>query len=215
MANQEEMSRIGKSNSRRGKSQERRVARLFTEWTGHEFRRRRVEGRDSNVIERESTADIIPVTGKTILSIEVKNGAGFSIDAILANPHNTKFTKWWHQSSYDALLMTQLFETPIYPFLFFKPSPHLDWVAFSTKLIDNKLFVPCDDTNSDIIWFSALRFDVFDIIGPVSHNISQSKKNPIDMELQLDSCYICRWKDFVNNVKPDSLWIDLPKVCEE
>ena len=38
----EEMSRIGRSNVRRSKSHERRVAHLLTEWAGVDFRRRRV-----------------------------------------------------------------------------------------------------------------------------------------------------------------------------
>ena len=68
----EKMRAVGKSNVRRGKTYERRVSNLLTEWSGEEFRRRRVEGRDSNVIDRESTADVIPASKKIIFSIEVK-----------------------------------------------------------------------------------------------------------------------------------------------
>ncbi len=56
-----QQSKIGKSNVRRSKGHERQVAHYLTDWSGQEFRRRRVEGRDVTVIERESTADVIPV----------------------------------------------------------------------------------------------------------------------------------------------------------
>jgi len=79
-------SKIGKSNVRKGKTYERRVASLLGEFTGVQFRRRRVEGRDLSVVERESTADVIPVTGDIKFSIEAKSGKGFSFDAILGNP---------------------------------------------------------------------------------------------------------------------------------
>ena len=52
-------SKVGKSNVRKGKTYERRVAGLLTEYTGQEFRRRRVEGRDLSVVERESTASSV------------------------------------------------------------------------------------------------------------------------------------------------------------
>lgn len=195
----ERMSAIGRSNSRQGKSLERRVAKLFTEWTGHEFRRRRVEGRESNVIDRESTADVIPASISINLSIEVKKGAGFSLDAILAQPTKTKFCSWWHQSSYDAKLMTDHFKIKIYPFLFFKPSPNWDWVAFPISYWD--LLVPKNDN----INFPHLRYSAFESIPPVEHSISASKKNPKTYALSLEPCIFCRWKDFSENVDPISV----------
>ena len=79
----DEMSRIGKSNVARSKSHERRVAKLLQDWSNVEFRRRRVEGRDSTVIERESTADVIPVKGEILFSIEAKCGECTNIDGLL------------------------------------------------------------------------------------------------------------------------------------
>jgi len=185
----EKMSQIGKSNSRRGKSQERRVAKLLTEWTGH----------------------IIPVSKQAIFSIEVKNASGFSLDALMSNPKTTKFTSWWFQSSYDALLMTNYLQQDIYPFLFFKPIPAWDWVAFPTCLIKNNILQSSvQNTTPGKIWFSAIRFDTFSQIGPISMNISQSK-NPVMKSLQLSSCYICRWKDFANNIDPKSIFLDYAK----
>lgn len=208
-----DMSKVGKSNARRGKTLERRVAKLFCEWTGEEFRRRRVEGRDSNVIERESTADVIPVSKTTILSIEVKNAKGFSFDALMANPKITKFTEWWHQATYDSNLLSDHFGSKFYPFLFFKPIPAWDWVAFPIELIIESHFVPRSDDQElndkrplADIWFPALKFEGFSTCGPVTKNIIHSKKNQVPVSIELPSCYICRWSDLVSNVDPGCIW---------
>lgn len=206
MASKEEMSRVGKSNVRRGKTLERRVANLFSEWTGETFRRRRVEGRDSLTIERDSTADVISVSKESIFSIEVKNASGFSLEALLASPKTAKITTWWHQATYDASLMTKLLKKSIYPFLFFKPLPGYDWVMFPTELIDNKIITPKNGSPRNDIWFTAIRFDGYSLIGEVTHNVSQSKKHPILMPLILPSAYICRWNDLKDNVDSGSIF---------
>lgn len=205
MATKADQSKTGKSNVRRGKTLERRVAKLLTEWTGETFRRRRVEGRDSTTIERDSTADVISVQKQTVFSIEVKNAKGFSLDALLANPETTKFVSWWHQATYDAHLLTDIYTTKIYPFLFFKPIPSWDWVAFPTESIG--IIKSTDQNQSSDPWFPTIKFDWFDRMEPVSMNVSQSKKNPVMYELQLPSCYICRWVDFKNNVDPRSFFL--------
>ena len=88
---QPDRSKIGKSNVRKGKTYERRIAGLLTEFTNAEFRRRRVEGRDLSVVERESTADVIPVSREINFSIEAKSGKGFSFDALMGNQKKNTF----------------------------------------------------------------------------------------------------------------------------
>lgn len=194
-------SEIGKSNVRRSKSHERRVAKLLTEWSGVEFRRRKVEGREESVIAKESTADVIPVSRNFIFSIEAKCGENFSLDALLVSPSTCLFTSWWFQTCYDAGLLTKYLGIPIYPMLFFKPLPAFDWVAFSPKV---KL---CDknDIPRDNIWFPHLLFNYYDQL-EITGNISHSKKNKILVTMKLDSAIICRWKTFADQVGPCGLF---------
>lgn len=194
-------SKIGKSNVRKGKTLERRVANLFTGYTGQEFRRRRVEGREASVVERESTADVIPVRGDILFSIEVKSGQFGTFDALLSNPANTMITKWWHQACYDAQLMTEIFKKDYFPFLFFKFNRNADWVAISHRALQFLRFtksVPVFD------------FDYFTRCGPVTHNISHTdrKANEVQVSLELDGIRFMRWTDFTSAVDPKSIFRD-------
>jgi len=212
-----QQSKTGKSNVAKSKNHERRVAHMLQDWTGVEFRRRRVEGRESTVIERESTADVIPVKGSIIFSVEAKSGAGFSIDGILGNVPGNIFTVWWHQASYDASLLSKTFKTDFYPLMFFKPHPNWDWVAVSQMPFRNGIITPkpeaatayekCKQFNKDI-WFPHMSFDIYEWHGMISHNISRTKKkaNYIYHNMHLDPLYLCRWKDFAANVLPESIF---------
>ena len=212
----DEMSRIGKSNVARSKSHERRVAKLLQDWSNVEFRRRRVEGRDSTVIERESTADVIPVKGEILFSIEAKCGECTNIDGLLSNPKTNIFTTWWHQCVYDAQLVSGVFKRKFYPLLFFKPHPNFDWIAIDQKVFSDRLLLPSESAKSTFeiacghnmpIWMPHISFDAYNLIGPVTLNVSHSKKNKIMKELILPSLYIIRWKDFANSVNPDSIFV--------
>lgn len=194
-------SEIGKSNVRRSKAHERRIASLLTEWSGRQFRRRRVEGRDSTVIERESTADVIPVKDDAYFSIEAKAGAGFSLDAMLANPGGNKFALWWSQTCYDAQLVTEVLKKKHYPLLFFKPQKTFNWVAVSQYAFTDGIlrFTDAAPAKRPLIavdlWDSALEF-----------NISHSKKNKDMVQVLLDPCYLMRWQDFNDFIDPDSFF---------
>ncbi len=204
----EEMSRIGRSNVRRSKNHERRVAHLLTDWSGIEFRRRRVEGRDSTVIERESTADVIPVKGEILFSIEAKCGECTSLDGLLANPKSNKFTMWWHQCVYDAMLLSGTFNRKFYPLLFFKPHPNFDWVAIDQAVFAQELLRPRGvDLPLIKIWMPHIAFDAYNLIGPVTANISHSKKNLVMKALDLPSLYMIRWKDFAEAIDPTSIFV--------
>lgn len=195
----EQMQKLGRSNVRKGKTGERRIARLLTEWTGEEFRRRRVEGRDSNVVDRESTADIIPAKRQIIFSIEVKCGECVSFDGILANPKNNKWTVWWHQCCYDAMILSKALNKRIFPLMFFKPHPNFDWVAVAKAPF-------CDNILKFNKEFPMLSLDMFKWLGPIEHNISQSKKNKVMESIDLHPCYLSRWRDFADNINPESIF---------
>ncbi len=188
-------SKIGKSNVRKGKTYERRVANLLTEYTGELFRRRRVEGRDVSTIERESTADVISVSKDINFSIEVKSGKGFSLDALLANPEKCLFTTWWHQATYDAVLVSKAFNRDISPLLFFKGSGTTDWLAIPTYILgDSKV----------------AKLDYVYTKNPIKMNVSHTdkKSNEVIVELNLPSVSFIRWHDFASAVSPKIFFKD-------
>lgn len=208
MADKEKMSKVGKSNVRRSKTHERRIAHLMTDWTNVEFRRRRVEGRDITVVERESTADVIPVKGEIIFSIEAKCGECTSLDGLLKDPKTNKFTKWWHQCVYDAMILSDVLKRKIYPLLFFKPAPSFDWIAIDQAVFKDKILKPITgDHKKESVWFNCLQLDFFDRLGAVEHNVSHSKKNSVMKAIELPSLYLMRFKDFAENVDPTSIFV--------
>ncbi len=205
----ERASKIGKSNVSTSKSHERRLARLLTEWSGVEFRRRRVEGRDSTVVERESTADVIPVTGRIWFSIEAKKGKGFSLDAMLNNPGGCLFTEWWHQTCYDAEILTGVLKQEYLPLLFFKPQPAFDWLAVDQTAFKQQKLKPRDGSDRADIWFTHLAYDPYAAFGPITMDTSHSKKHPVMVSLQLKPVYLVRWRDFAANILPTSMFAQI------
>jgi len=200
-------SQVGKSNVGRSKSHERRVARLLCEWSGKEFRRRRVEGRDTSILERESASDVIPVTGNCLFTIEAKCGEGFGFESLLATPTVSLFTSWWHQSCYDAKLVSECLHRKFYPLVIFKPIPAFDWVAFSAlafPLLKPKIKV---EDSSDFNWLSHIRYDCYGPVNPVECDISHTKNKKL-YKLDLDPVIFCRWRDFSASVDPSSVLFD-------
>lgn len=209
-------SKIGKSNVRRSKSHERRIAKLMTDWTGVEFRRRRVEGRDVTVVERESTADVIPVRGDIIFSIEAKCGVCTSLDGLLKDIKSNLFTKWWHQCVYDATILTDVLHRKIYPMLFFKPAPAFDWVAIdqdafaSGCLKPNKSLMPLYESSKlagVMPWFNVLSLSAYKTAGEIEHDVSHSKSHAVMKSLNLPALYLMRFKDLAANVDPQSIFV--------
>lgn len=210
-------SKIGKSNVRKGKTLERRIAHLLTDWTGVEFRRRRVEGRDSTVVERESTADVIPIKGMVHCSIEAKSGRGFSLDALLSNHQTSLFTTWWHQATYDCTILENVFKKPFFPMLFFKPHANFDWIAIDQRLFLYNILKPSNAATLNYekalkvnqpVWFPNIAYGFYNIADEIALNISHSKTNKVLTSLKLPSLYFCRWKDFAANVDPTSFFTE-------
>jgi hypothetical protein len=198
-------SEIGKSNVRRSKTHERRVAKLLKEWSGEEFRRRRVEGRDESVLARESTADVIPTEKIFRFSVEAKCGRTFSYDALLASPETAIFTSWWLQASYDATLLAKYLKRPILPMLFFKPGINFDWVAFPAEAFEF-LKYKLDATLPCLLYY---KYNDLMIKGDISH----SKKNPVMIKMRLKPVALCRWKDFADYVDPTNLFFQGVEQC--
>ncbi len=179
---------------------------MLTEWTGRDFRRRRVEGRDSTVLDRDSTADVIPASGDIYFSIEAKCGVPSSFDGLLANPRDNVITKWWHQCCYDAHLLKGTVQHSVYPMLFFKPGKTQDWVAISQLAFERKLLRPVTFVNHGEVWFPHFVFDIYRNLGAVTHDVSHTKNKKM-VPLILDPMILCRWKDFAANVDPDSFFV--------
>ena len=205
-------SSVGRSNVRTSKVHERRVAHLLTDWSGVEFRRRRVEGRDLATRVVQSVADVIATAGDFHFTVECKKGQGFSFDHLMAAPATSLFTEWWFQACYDASLVSSDTNRKIYPMMFFKPLPTYDWVAFSARAIGilrPKHNVP--DTMRVAMWFPCLYFNWFANLGQVKGSISHSKKNPKWHHMDLDPVVICRWRDFAEHVDPVSAFHVFPQ----
>ncbi len=197
MVDKKEQSRIGKSNVRRSKTHERRVAALLTEWSGKEFRRRKVEGHDRSVIARESTADVIAVEHDFQFSVEAKCGVGFSLDALLATPKTCKATVWWGQACYDARLVSEVLGITIYPMIFCKPQLNTDWVGFSKKAFD---IIKLRDS------FEYIEYEGYSKIGVMDVKIAYGRKEK-DIHMELDDIIYTRWKNFAKCVEPDNLFL--------
>lgn len=204
----ETYSKTGKRNVATAKNHERRCKTLLTEWSGVEFRRRRVEGRGDDVSVVEGVADIIPVNRDVIFAIESKKGEQLSLDHLMDKPSKALFAEWWHQVNYDTKILTDKTGIQRYPLLFFKPKPSWDWVATSAECFDKGILRPKDGSEHESCWFPHLRFDSFSKIGPVEYNISQSKKNPVMFPMILPDCVICRWKTFADQVDPNTIFLD-------
>lgn len=226
LARKMQQSKTGKSNVRRSKGHERSIAKWLTAWSGQEFRRRRVEGRDVSVIERESTADVIPVRGDIHCSIEAKCGEVATFAALMENPIGTKFSEWWHQCHVDVQLVSKVFNRPFYPMMFFRPYPNQNWVAISADMFKNNILKPWGKSEStlrssyyyseryqsskNLVWFPHIYFDAYDYIGDVSFNVvrTKNKANYRYVPLKLDAIVMCRWKDFALHVDPTSFFVN-------
>ena len=212
-------SQIGKSNVATAKCHERRVAKLLTEWSGREFRRRRVEGRQSDTVLRDLTGDIVPAdaNNRCRFNLEAKKGKGFSLTSIISGYDTCKLSEWYHQSTYDANLVSEALGLDIKPMVFFKPNPNQDWIAFDSSALE--FLQPKTSKPSNLVhhvrhslWFPHLFFDYYAYCGSISFNISHTKnwKNRVIVPLQLAPCFICSWNDFADNVNPDSFFFGEP-----
>lgn len=122
-------SKIGKRSKRKGKTYERRCAKILIDFTGINFRSVPASGgfNKQGVVIREELfcGDLICDDPKFKFCIESKNRQEFSITALLKNPETAAFTKWWHQCVEDAKRVN------LKPLMFFKPNRQDDCVVLS------------------------------------------------------------------------------------
>lgn len=128
-------SAIGKRSKRRGKTYERRTAKLLSEATGTNFRSTPGSGgfnKQGGVQIREELfcGDVIADNPNFAFCVEAKNRKSFSFTGILKNPETAAFTSWWYQCCSDATAVNML------PIMFFKPDNQADFIAVDKSGMD-------------------------------------------------------------------------------
>lgn len=186
-----DFSKIGKKSKRKGKTYERRCAKLLTEFTGIGFRSTPSSGgfnKFGGVTIREELfcGDLICDDQNFIFCVEAKNREEFSFEAVLKNPNTAAFTKWWYQCLEDAKRVELL------PILFFKPDNQADFVA-----INADGFIACGLPKS----MPAMILKVYD--KPITFKIrDRETKTNIEVTAKLPNPIILNWKDVVKYGDP-------------
>lgn len=123
-------SKIGKKSKRKGKTYERRCAKILIDYTGINFRSTPASGgfnKQGGVTIREELfcGDLICDNPNFRFCVEAKNRQEFSITALLKNPETAAFSKWWYQCIDDAK------RVGLKPLMFFKPNRQDDCVVLT------------------------------------------------------------------------------------
>jgi len=186
-------SQIGRSSVRSGKRLENRYANMWTEWTGEEFRRRRIEGRGVSVAGLEGVADVICTSANCKFAIESKKEKTFSFTA---TPWSDKssFWMWWKQASIDAMIRTMNGTHYYMPLVQFKPTPNHDYVAIAETSIQ-KLTVL-----SPIAGY---------IIAPnflLMHETVVIDGKPLKFEIKSTNVLLTTWKNFITSIDSKSVF---------
>lgn len=187
-----DFSAVGRKSKRKGKTYERRAAKLLTEYTGVNFRKTPSSGgfnKFGGVAIREELfcGDVISDSKDFKYCIEAKNREEFTFESILKNPSTAPFTIWWYQCCDDAKRVSML------PMMFFKPDSQADFIVVRpSDFPDNLQKVP------------HFKLSVYDN-NPLSIKIRDGKQAiVIDVELE-DPCII-NWKDFVKTYPAEEMF---------
>lgn len=175
-------SKIGKRSKRRGKTYERRCAKLLMEFTSVNFRPTPASGgfnKQGAVIREELfCGDLICDRSDFRFCIEAKNRESFSFVSILKNPNTAAFSEWWWQCLDDAK------RTKLHPILFFKPNNRDDFIAL-------------DGEGLAVTSYKGNYFKINVYDNPVTLKIKDRSKKVTEITTTLPTPYIINWKDFV------------------
>lgn len=120
----------GASNVRRGKAYERKIVNALNKISNKfKYRRRIVTGHSDSIIDVESVGDIISINGKLRFVFEMKNQAGFSLEAALTLGDKSKFFTWWTQCLRDVSI---------------SKNPDLEPIVFFTSRVTNMVAMSLD-----------------------------------------------------------------------
>jgi hypothetical protein len=186
----------GSRNSKNGKSMENRCAKMWTQWTNIEFRRRKVEGHDKNTVSVDGVGDIICANPEKQckFTIESKNRKGFSFTSV---PFSIKspFWDWFSQSVCDSLIKHHYSNIEYYPFLHFKNGSVGNMVALYKNDLDKLKLV-------DQIVGYEIKTNFED---KISRRACLTTKY-VEFEIPTEGVIISTWQNFIKAVDPNSVF---------
>lgn len=192
MSKSVDRSKIGKRSKRKGKTYERRCAKILTKFTGVNYRSTPGSGgfnKYGGVTIREELfcGDLICDVPTFRYCVESKNRESFSFTAILKNPSTAVFTKWWYQCVDDAN------KVKLEPLMFFKPNISDDFIVMTKKEWEKHY------NNCPYIEIGCYNKELTFTIEVVGSNRKRVKKQIIT---KLPEAVMIDWKQFVLNHDP-------------
>lgn len=181
---------VGKRSKEKGKRYERRVASLFTEFTGAGFRKIPGSGGFNKtggvvIAEHKFCGDIICDREDFDFFIEAKNRESYSQTAIVKSVKTCEFTQWWGKTVYEATGLE------LQPLLFFKPGTQDDFIGITNEACD--LF--------GIFPILTVKFPAY---APYEIILSKVKKETVTVQMDfIPDCNWFEWKNFIKEVNPE------------
>lgn len=180
----------GRRSKRRGKTYERRCAKILSEFTSIGFRSTPASGgfnKFGGTVIREELfcGDVICDSPHFRYCVEAKNREEFSFTAILKNQHTAAFTKWWHQCVEDAKSVN------LEPLMFFKPNVQDDFMVMSLNEYSANFGNP-----------KAAFFAIHAYVEPVTFNLDKDTKITTKLPVPM----MINWKTFVEHHDPKHMF---------
>lgn len=187
-------SKIGRKSKRKGKTYERRCAKILTEYTNTNFRKTPGSGgfnKQGGVTIREELfcGDLICDSPNFRYCIEAKNREEFSFTALLKSPATAAFTKWWYQCVEDAKMVG------LEPLMFFKPNNRDDFIVMTLEEWYDKYNDPNCPSFQIRCYYRPLTFTI-------SERGPGNKKTKKTITKTLPNCVMVDWKQFIAHHDP-------------
>lgn len=183
-------------NCANGKTMELKCSKLWSKWTGVDFRRRKVEGHDKNTVSLDGVGDVIcadPLTSCKF-TIECKNRRDFSFSN---TPFSIKspFWDWFAQSACDANIKEHYSNIEYFPFLHFRNGNFCNMVAMYKKDYERLTIIG--------------KMSGYEIISNFPEKIIRKAKvssKLVDYYFSTDEIIISTWDSFSNSIDPKSVF---------
>lgn len=190
-------SKIGKRSKRKGKTYERRCAKILGEFTGVNFRSTPGSGgfnKQGGTVIREELfcGDLICDSPNFRYCIEAKNREEFSFTALIKSPEKAAFTRWWYQCVSDAK------NVGLKPLLFFKPNRQDDFVVM-TQDEWNNVYGHLDCPHYAINCYSS----PITIVIEMGYGKNKTKEQ---FFVKLPQAVMIDWKQFISYHDPKSMF---------
>jgi hypothetical protein len=186
----------GVRNSNNGKNMENKCAKMWTAWTGVNFRRRKIEGHDTNTVSVDGTGDVICADSSKSckFTIESKNRKDFSFTT---TPFSIKspFWSWFAQSACDARIKQYYTKLEYFPFLHFKPGSIGNFIALYKRDFESL------NPQKGLVGYEIHCDFADDII-----RTAKLSDGPVDFKIQTCGILISTWDNFIDVVDPLSVF---------